>query len=107
MFIHPHKIKIEQLLEAKFNPEHLEVIDESYMHHAGPEAGSHYKVIMVSSIFAEQKLIQRQREVNKVLKEVLANDIHALSLKLYSPEEWEKQPIIPESPKCAGKNKEL
>ncbi|RIY31251.1 hypothetical protein CKF54_07100 [Psittacicella hinzii] len=105
MFIHPNKVQIEHILTKEFTPTHLEVVDESYMHHGGPEAGSHYKVIMASESFVGLTLVQRHRLVNKSLKDVLSNDIHALSLKLFTKSEWENSPEIFESPKCLGKNK--
>ncbi|RIY31579.1 BolA family protein [Psittacicella gerlachiana] len=104
MFVHPHKLKIEEILTKEFAPFYLEVVDESYMHHGGPEAGSHYKVIMASHEFLNLKMVERHKKVHKVLHLVL-NDIHALSLKLYTPEEWLNNPIVPASPKCMGKNK--
>lgn len=104
-FSHPHKIEIIQILEANFHPEYLEVVDESYMHASGAKAGSHYKVILVSDVFTGLPLLKRSRLVHEYLENILAEKIHALSLKLYSPAEWLKSPNVPESPKCAGQNK--
>ncbi|MFC6276576.1 BolA family protein [Psittacicella hinzii] len=106
-FVHPHKIKIEELLTQAFAPTYLEVIDESYMHHSGPEAGSHYAVILVSQAFVEKKSLDRQRAVNKVLVQMLKDDIYALSLRLLTPEEYATSPVLPFNNKCLGRNTEL
>ncbi|HET7006886.1 MAG TPA: BolA family transcriptional regulator [Candidatus Binatia bacterium] len=53
--------------------------------------GDHWQVIIVSSAFDGKGLLEQHRIVNEVLKEPLADQrIHALSLKTYSPEQWEK-----------------
>ena len=53
--------------------------------------GDHWQVIIVSSAFDGKGLLEQHRIVNAVLKEPLADQrIHALSLKTYSPEQWEK-----------------
>lgn len=103
-FIHPHKVFIEKQLSKEFQPIYLEVIDESYMHASGPEAGSHYKVVMASTKFIDLNLVQRQRLVFRNLMELLPAKIHALSLKLYTPAEWHESPEVFASPKCLGKN---
>ncbi len=53
--------------------------------------GDHWQVIIVSTAFDGKGLIEQHRMVNEVLKEPLADQrIHALSLKTYSPAQWEK-----------------
>ena len=53
--------------------------------------GDHWQVILVSSAFEGKGLIEQHRMVNDALKEQLADQrIHALSLKTYSPSQWEK-----------------
>jgi stress-induced morphogen len=48
-------------------------------------------VIIVSAAFDGKGLLEQHRMVNEVLKEPLADQrIHALSLKTYSPAQWEK-----------------
>jgi BolA protein len=45
--------------------------------------------------------------VNSVLKDELANDIHALALHTYTQEEWQTQfGEFPKSPNCLGGSKE-
>ncbi|MEP0354190.1 MAG: BolA/IbaG family iron-sulfur metabolism protein [Paraglaciecola sp.] len=100
-------MNIQTLIETKiaehFSPQHLEVINESYMHNVPKGSESHFKVVMVSAKFDGERLIKRHRAVNGVLKEQLANDIHALALHTYTADEWEKSfGEFPQSPNCMG-----
>ena len=53
--------------------------------------GDHWQVIIVSPAFEGKGLVEKHRMVNEVLKEPLADQrIHALSLKTYSPAQWDK-----------------
>ncbi len=83
--------KIQELLQAAFQPRHLEVIDESPRHagHAGahPDGESHFRVIIVSEAFAGQPLVQRHRMVNEALAELLRERVHALAITARTPEE--------------------
>jgi BolA protein len=78
-------------LEARFAPEHLEIEDRSAAHvgHAGAAGGGgHLRVLLVSSAFRGRDLLSRQRAVYDVLGDALGTDIHALSLRTLTPEEW-------------------
>ena len=53
--------------------------------------GDHWQVIIVSSAFDGKGLLEQHRMVNDVLKDPLADQrIHALSLKTYSPAQWQR-----------------
>jgi BolA protein len=98
---------IENKLLSHFNPEHLEVINESYKHNVPEGSESHFKVVIVTPSFSGERLIKRHRSVNAVLKEELANDIHALALHTYTQDEFEKLfGEIPQSPNCMGGSKQ-
>lgn len=83
------KARIEQKLQAAFQPETLDVIDESHEHagHAGwRESGeTHFRVRMIAAGFAGQSRVARQRAVNKALAEELATTVHALAMELSAP----------------------
>jgi len=97
---------IETKLTAGFSPAFLEVINESYMHNVPEGSESHFKVVVVSEQFEGQRLVARHRSVNQVLSDELANNIHALSIKAYTPNEWQENgQVIPDSPKCMGGDK--
>lgn len=85
--------KIHAKLSAALQPLRLQIIDESARHagHAGarPGAESHFRVEIVSAAFTGKTRLDRQRMVYDTLREELAQDIHALSLRTQSPEEGE------------------
>ena len=82
---------IRAKLTQAFAPVRLDVINESHLH-AGhrnsPGTGeSHFRVLIVSSLFASKSRLARHRLVNEVLAAELRGTIHALALELYAPGE--------------------
>ncbi|MBL8404182.1 MAG: BolA family transcriptional regulator [Dechloromonas sp.] len=54
--------------------------------------GQHFQAIVVSSEFIGKSRVQRQQRVYETLKEKLATgELHALSFKTLTPEEWSTQ----------------
>lgn len=100
-------IMIQQVIETKlqdaFQPNYLQVVNESYMHNVAPGSESHFKVVIVTSSFEGQRLIMRHRQVNQTLSEELSNHIHALAIHTYTPQEWDElKKKAPDSPMCLG-----
>ncbi|PWC20261.1 cell division protein BolA [Brenneria roseae subsp. roseae] len=53
--------------------------------------GSHFQVIAVGELFTGMSRVKKQQAVYAPLKEYIAdNRIHALSIKAYTPEEWQR-----------------
>lgn len=53
--------------------------------------GSHFKVIVVGELFANMSRVKKQQTVYAPLMEYIAdNRIHSLSIKAYTPEEWQR-----------------
>ncbi|HVO95313.1 MAG TPA: BolA/IbaG family iron-sulfur metabolism protein [Terriglobales bacterium] len=53
--------------------------------------GDHWQLIVVSPAFEGKGLIEQHRMVNEALKVPMSDQrIHALSLKTFSPAQWEK-----------------
>jgi BolA protein len=83
---------IEKLSSA-FTPLALNVIDESHKHaghagHGGGDGGeTHFRVEMVSTVFAGKNRIERHRAVNAALAEEFADGVHALALHVRAPGE--------------------
>ncbi len=80
--------RIEQILRRAFDPELLQVIDESSSHagHGGFDVrGSHFRVRMVTHAFNGKSRLARHRLVYDALAVMLAHDIHALVLDLQAP----------------------
>lgn len=82
---------IEQKLNEAFQPDDLQLIDESEQHrgHAGWREGgaTHFRLSMTSAAFAGQNRVARQRAVNRVLSEELSGPVHAFSMELRAPGE--------------------
>lgn len=83
--------RIKEKLTEAFNPESLDVINESHMHagHAGsPGTGeSHFRVTIVSDKFDGLSRVDRHRLVNEALAQELAGPVHAMAMKTLSPGE--------------------
>lgn len=54
--------------------------------------GAHFEALIVSSVFEGLSRIQRQQAVYKVLGgRMESGEIHALSMRTLTPEEWRQQ----------------
>jgi BolA protein len=94
---------IEQRLNQEINPIYLSVEDESKNHHVPPGAETHFKVIAVSHCFVNLSLIKRHQLLNELFRKELKQGLHALSMYLYTPEEWEQEAKrLLKSPNCLG-----
>lgn len=80
-----YKSKITEKLIKSFNPDFLEVIDESENHrgHSGFIEGqqTHFQIQIGSKIFGEMSRIKREREIHKSLGEEMIKSIHAISIR--------------------------
>jgi len=83
--------RIRAAIAAALQPHTLDIEDESHLHagHAGAREGgeTHYKVTVVSSAFAGQSRVARQRTVYGLLDKEFEGGLHALSLRALTPEE--------------------
>ncbi len=78
--MHPDQIK--QLILAGMACEYLELDGD----------GQHFEALIVSAEFAGKNRVQRQQHVNKILKDKFdTGELHALSFKTLTPEEWSAQ----------------
>ncbi|XP_061839426.1 bolA-like protein 1 [Nerophis lumbriciformis] len=93
---------IRAKLSAAFKPTHLEVNNESHMHAVPPGSESHFRVLVVSSLFEGASLLQRHRLVNEALKAELSGCVHALAIQAKTPEQWGIDPALAKSPPCLG-----
>lgn len=95
------KLRIAELLKQKLSPTYLNVEDESHHHHVPENAQTHFKVTLVSSELMNTTRVARHRLVNQLLSEEFALGMHALSLHLYTPEEWSARgESVLKSPNC-------
>ena len=81
--------QIEERL-AVLEPESLEILDESGKHvgHEGARGGGgHYVLTIVSRQFAGKPVQARHRMVYEALGAMMKQEIHALAIKAYAPDE--------------------
>ena len=75
---------------APLRPERLEIEDESARHagHEGAKSGGgHYRLTIVSAQFTDKSPIVRHRMILDLLGEMIHKEIHAISIKAYTPGE--------------------
>ncbi len=76
MFPTPEQIK--EYIAAGLECSHLEVEGD----------GQHFTAVIVSSAFVGKRLIQRHQIVYAALGDRMREEIHALSMKTHTPEEF-------------------
>ncbi len=84
------KEKIETILRHTLAATEVVVEDESALHvgHAGAAVGGgHYRVTVVSPLFAGKPLVARHRMVYDALTSEMQKEIHALALTTLTPEQ--------------------
>ncbi|MFT4551873.1 MAG: BolA protein [Chlamydiales bacterium] len=95
--------RIEKKLLEELKPLHLELINESHQHNVPEGSESHFKLVVVSTLFLKKPLLERHRTINTILSEELKNDIHALAIHAMTPDEWEaRTQRNTDSPPCMG-----
>lgn len=53
--------------------------------------GTHFQAVVISDLFKGISMIQQHRMVYQTLGNKVGTDIHALSIKSYTREDWDKQ----------------
>ena len=71
--------EIKSLIESGLSTSYVNVIGD----------GTHFEAIVVSSDFENRILLDRHKLVYKALGDAMIEDIHAISLKTYTPDQWE------------------
>ncbi|MDP3252506.1 MAG: BolA family protein [Hydrogenophaga sp.] len=75
--------ELQSLIAAGLPCEHIEVTGD----------GRHWAAVIVSPAFDGLRLIKRHQAVYSTLGARIQNDeVHALSMKTYTPAEWAAQP---------------
>ena len=96
--------QIEQKLIAALAPQRLALSNESHSHNVPEGSESHFNAIIVAEAFEGKSLVQRHRAVYGAIGEELRNEIHAFTMKTYTPREWQATGGEAENPapKCRG-----
>ncbi len=82
---------IEQKLAA-LQPSRLELADDSALHagHEGAKSGGgHYRLVIVSHQFSGKNTVTRHRMIYAALGPMMQQQIHALAIRAYAPDEAE------------------
>lgn len=98
--------RIEDLLKTALSPHLLRVYNESNQHQVPPHSETHFNLVVVSSSFMGLTRIKRHQMIHQLLTDEFQDGLHALSMHLYTPEEWQKMPTSPPtSPPCHRKSR--
>ncbi|MCX7090115.1 MAG: BolA family transcriptional regulator [Legionellales bacterium] len=95
--------RIQAILEQHFTSQFLDLSNVSHQHQVPEGSESHFKLTLVATQFNGHNRIERHRMVNTLLLPEMNSGLHALSLALYSPEEWAKHPEQLQTPPCQHK----
>lgn len=99
--MHPYYHQLTEKITQAFAPTVLDVKDESYLHHSGHNAGTHFAITIVSEQFSKMSKVQRERSLHKLFSDMLAENVR-LSWRLYSPVEFTSLEDVAPTPKCLG-----
>jgi BolA protein len=99
------KSQIETTLTSAISPSHMELINESSQHNVPANSETHFKLIAVSDTFEGLNAVKRHQHVYGLMQPYFERGLHALSLHLYSAQEWDKIAVVPDSPDCMGGGK--
>ena len=78
-------------LESHLGLIHFEVKDFTgrHLNHNLHEGGFHLEAVIVSDDFMSKNLVQRHRMVYEAIGELMKHEIHALSMKTLTTDEWD------------------
>lgn len=81
----------------------LKIDNETHQHSVPADSESHFKVLIVSPVFESMNRVARHRLTNRTIQQEFETGLHALSLHLYTPLEWDqKNAPVQASPTCKG-----
>ena len=103
------KNRMEEILQSKYSPIKLEIINDSEKHSVAPGSETHFRIFLVSEKFQGKTKVQVHQEIYKLFLNEMGskheNKLHSLSIVTKTPdEEFPKEGLksdIP--PKCASK----
>ena len=74
--------EISQLIEAGFNDAFVRVASDD---------NTHFEALVVANEFEGKRLLARHQLVYRTLGSLVGNEIHALSIRALTPDEWQQQ----------------
>ena len=86
------KLKIEKIILETYDPYFYSVLDVSEQHRGHQNfkenVESHFEIIVVSDMFINLKRIDRHRMVNQSLKDEFCTELHSVTIKTHTVEEY-------------------
>ena len=73
---------ISQLIEAGFAAAEVRVSSDD---------NTHFEALVIAEEFAGKRALARHQLIYKTLGALMGNEIHALSIRAYTPDEWRQQ----------------
>ena len=74
--------KITPLIEAGFGDAIVTVESDD---------NTHFEAIVIAQEFAGKRSLARHQLIYKTLGSLVGNEIHALSIRAFTPDEWQQQ----------------
>ena len=86
----PIKETMKSKLSKNMDLHHFEIKDFTgrHLNHKLHDGGFHLEAIIVSNDFSENSLVSRHKMVYQALGNLMEHEIHALSMKTLTIEEW-------------------
>ena len=89
--------EIETLLKLVFSPVYIDLVDKSHTHTSDKHIETMedkerlYELTIVTEKFKPMTLVERHKEIYKVLDIMNNPGIHGIKIKASSPEEWKNK----------------
>ena len=103
------KNRIEEILQEKYSPLKLEIINDSEKHSVAPGSETHFRIFLVSEKFKGKTKVQVHQEIYKLFLSEMGskheNKLHSLSIVTKTPDEEIPNDVLKSEipPKCASK----
>ena len=74
--------EIAELIQAGFEDAAVEVVSDD---------NTHFETLVVAREFSGKRPLARHQLVYQTLGSLVGNEIHALSIRAFTPDEWQQQ----------------
>lgn len=71
--------QLEKYITQHLTCEHIKVSGDD---------GTHFEAVIVSAAFIGKSMVQQHQQVYSALGDRMRSEIHALSMKTFTPEQW-------------------
>ena len=72
-------IEIQKIIESNLKCNYVKVTGDD---------GTHFEAVIVSDAFINQSMIKQHQKVYSALGNMMQKEIHALSIKTFTPDDW-------------------